>query len=59
MIKVVNLVALIVAPIVVTYKALGFSGWLVVLLLVAGLVWAIFQSKRPAPEISQSPAPGD
>ena len=59
MIKVVNLVALIVAPIVVTYKVLGFSGWIVVILLVAGLVWAIFQSKRPAREISQSPAPGD
>jgi K(+)-stimulated pyrophosphate-energized sodium pump len=59
MIKVVNLVALIVAPIVVTYKTLGFSGWLVVILLVIGLTWAILQSKRPAPQISQSPAAGD
>ena len=59
MIKVVNLVALIVAPIVVTYKVLGFAGWLAVLILIAALVWAIFQSKRPAKEISKSTAPGD
>lgn len=59
MIKVVNLVALIVAPIVVTYKELGFAGWAVVLILIAVLIWAIFQSKRPAKEISKSPAPGD
>ncbi|RME06585.1 MAG: sodium-translocating pyrophosphatase [Anaerolineae bacterium] len=49
MIKVVNLVALIVAPIVVTYKHLGLGGWVVVLLLLAGLAWAITQSKREAP----------
>jgi len=55
LIKVVNLVALIVAPIVVTYKMLGFTGWAVVILLVAALVWAILQSKKPAPEISIEP----
>ena len=54
MIKVVNLVALIVAPIVVTYKNLGVVGWLVVLVLVGVLVWAVMQSKKPAPEISQT-----
>jgi K(+)-stimulated pyrophosphate-energized sodium pump len=59
MIKVGNLVALIVAPIVVTYKVLGFSGWLVVLILVAALIWAIFQSKRPAKEITKSQAGTD
>jgi K(+)-stimulated pyrophosphate-energized sodium pump len=59
MIKVVNLVALIVAPIVVTYKVLGVTGWLIVLLLAAGLLWAIFQSKRPAPKMTESPAAGD
>ena len=37
MIKVVNLVALIVAPIVVTYKTLGFGGWVVVLVLLGVL----------------------
>jgi K(+)-stimulated pyrophosphate-energized sodium pump len=59
LIKVVNLVALIVAPIVVTYKQLGISGWIVIILLVVVLIWAILQSKKPASEISQSPVPGD
>lgn len=62
MIKVVNLVALIVAPIVVTYKNLGFTGWLVVLLAVAGLIWAIYQSKKPAEslvDIEPTPSSGD
>jgi K(+)-stimulated pyrophosphate-energized sodium pump len=62
MIKVVNLVALIVAPIIVAYKEMSLGGWLVVLLLVAVLVWAIFQSKRPAPKIKEggvATAPGD
>lgn len=49
MIKVVNLVALIVAPIVVTYKNLGWGGWLVILALLAVLYWAITQSKKEAP----------
>ena len=51
MIKVVNLVALIVAPIVVTYKSLGFGGWIVVLLLLGVLAWAIMRSKADAPEV--------
>jgi K(+)-stimulated pyrophosphate-energized sodium pump len=62
MIKVVNLVALIVAPIVVVYKSLGFSGWLIVILAVAVLIWAIFQSKKPAPslkEVDADPSTGD
>ena len=48
MIKVVNLVALIVAPIVVTYKTLGFGGWVVVLALLGALVWAVMRSKADA-----------
>ena len=60
MIKVVNLVALIIAPIVVTYKTLGFGGWLIIGLLILVFLWAIFQSKKPAPVISEvAPAPGD
>jgi len=51
MIKVVNLVALIVAPIVVTYKNLGFGGWVVVLALIGVLAWAIMRSKADAPEV--------
>jgi hypothetical protein len=52
MIKVVNLVSLIVAPIVVQYKTgLGLTGWLVVLFLLAIFVWSIWRSKREAPEL--------
>jgi K(+)-stimulated pyrophosphate-energized sodium pump len=54
MIKVVNLVSVIIAPIVVQYTELGVGGWAFVLVLVAILVWAIWQSKRPAPEVKIS-----
>jgi K(+)-stimulated pyrophosphate-energized sodium pump len=60
MIKVVNLVALIVAPIVVAYKDLSLGSWVVIALLLGVLIWAITQSKKPAPEITKAaPAPGD
>lgn len=55
MIKMVNLVALIVAPIVVQYS--GASGmtlvsvWLVGILLIGVLGWAVIRSKAPAKEI--------
>jgi K(+)-stimulated pyrophosphate-energized sodium pump len=53
MIKVVNLVSVIIAPIVVQYKTgLGVIGWLVVLLLLAGFGWAIWQSKRQVPTMA-------
>ena len=55
MIKVVNLVSVIIAPIIVTYKDLGWAGWLVVLALVAVLVWAIMQSKKPADIVETEP----
>lgn len=56
MIKVANLVALIVAPVVVQYK--GATGgtlvgvWITVIVLLALLIWAIQRSKATAPEIS-------
>ena len=50
LIKVVNLVSVIIAPIVVRYQNLGVGGWVVVLALAALLVWSIVQSKRPASE---------
>jgi K(+)-stimulated pyrophosphate-energized sodium pump len=60
MIKVVNLVALIIAPIVVTYKSLGIGGWIVVSVLILALIWAILQSKKPTPLLSEfAHAPGD
>jgi K(+)-stimulated pyrophosphate-energized sodium pump len=52
MIKVVNLVSVIIAPVVVQYRNLGLAGWLVVLVLIAVLAWAIWQSKKPAPGLT-------
>ena len=55
MIKVANLVALIVAPVVVRYKgaegATAFGVWTVVVVLLALLFWAIKRAKAPADEI--------
>ncbi len=46
MIKVVNLVSVIIAPVVVQYRTLGAVGWMIVVVLMAVLGWAIWQSKR-------------
>lgn len=55
LIKVVNMVAVIVAPIIVNYHndftPLGKIGWMVVIVLLAVLGWAILTSKKPAQEI--------
>jgi K(+)-stimulated pyrophosphate-energized sodium pump len=51
MIKVVNLVSLLAAPILVKYSDLGPIGWLIVAMLGAGLIWGIWKSKKPVPEI--------
>jgi K(+)-stimulated pyrophosphate-energized sodium pump len=60
MIKVVNLVSLIAAPVIVQYEDLGIGGWVIVAVLLVGLVWGIFQSKKPAPELqAAASAPGD
>jgi K(+)-stimulated pyrophosphate-energized sodium pump len=59
MIKVVNLVSLLAAPILVQYRSLSFTGWLVVIILFAALIWGINQSKKPAPKIEVTPATGD
>lgn len=56
MIKVVNLVSVIIAPIVVQYAgATGFTQvgvWAVAILLVGILVWAVIRSKEHAPELN-------
>jgi len=52
MIKVVNLVSVIIAPIVVQYKQLGWAGWVVVAVLLGLLVWAIGNSKKPVPSLA-------
>ena len=41
MIKVVNLVSLIAAPILVKYHELGVVGWIVVFVLLAATIWSI------------------
>jgi K(+)-stimulated pyrophosphate-energized sodium pump len=46
MIRVVNLVSVIIAPIVVQYKELGLYGWLVVILLSATVLWSFRHSRR-------------
>jgi hypothetical protein len=38
---VVNLVSVIIAPVVVQYPKLGVGGWILVLVLVGVLAWAI------------------
>ena len=46
MIKVVNLVSLIAAPVIVRYQDLGILGWVIVAVLLASVTWAISQSKK-------------
>ncbi|WP_031460762.1 sodium-translocating pyrophosphatase [Chloroflexus sp. MS-G] len=62
MIKVINLVALIIAPIVVTIEP-GSPGVIIAMIIcVAALIWAIWQSKRESEalkEIAQAPVSAD
>ncbi len=53
MIKVVNLVSVIIAPIVVQYAELNVGVILAVVVLAALLVWAIRKSKQEAPELAK------
>jgi K(+)-stimulated pyrophosphate-energized sodium pump len=52
MIKVVNIVSLIAAPIIVKYENLGVVGWIVVAILAAAVIWGVAQSKKPTPEVA-------
>jgi K(+)-stimulated pyrophosphate-energized sodium pump len=52
MIKVVNLVSLIAAPIIVKYHDINLGVALVAIILLAIVVWAIRQSKKPAPDVT-------
>ena len=54
MIKVVNLVSVIIAPIVVHYQKLGAQGWTVAALLLAALIWAIRRSKKPVEDVTKT-----
>src|SRR5262245_26138404 len=59
MIKVINLVSLIIAPIIVSVRLQGVSAGLIVAMLVCfvALVWAIWQSKREAEGLTTESAP--
>jgi K(+)-stimulated pyrophosphate-energized sodium pump len=60
MIKVVNLVAVIIAPIIVQIEDLGIGGWIAVIVLAAGLGWSILTSKRENPAMTpETAAAGD
>ncbi len=52
MIKVVNLVSLIMAPIIVRYNDLSWTSAIVILILLALLWWAISRSKRSVPPLA-------
>ncbi|MBC7875893.1 MAG: sodium-translocating pyrophosphatase [Anaerolineales bacterium] len=58
MIKVVNLVAVIIAPIIVQFArpelpvATKIGVWIVALALIGVLVWAVIRSKAPAPSMN-------
>jgi K(+)-stimulated pyrophosphate-energized sodium pump len=56
MIKVVNLVSLLAAPIIVNYPltqdgVMNYGVLAVVVALIVGVVWGIWQSNRPAPKL--------
>ena len=59
MIKVVNLVSLLAAPLIVKYSSISVGLVLVVIVLLAAIVWAIMQSKRPVPSITSEKTSGD
>ena len=48
LIKVINLISLIIAPIVVKSETVSAGTWIVMLVLIAMMVWAVLRSKRPA-----------
>jgi K(+)-stimulated pyrophosphate-energized sodium pump len=52
MIKVVNLVSVIIAPIIVQYSGSASLGvWAIALVLLGVLTWAVVRSKAPAPSM--------
>ncbi|MCE1253300.1 MAG: sodium-translocating pyrophosphatase [Anaerolineae bacterium] len=51
MIKVVNLVSLIAAPVIVQQQELGVIGWVVVAVLLGVVIWSLTQSNRTIPDL--------
>ena len=56
LIKVVNLVSVIIAPIIVQYVDRGVGFWMVVAVLCGLLVMAVVRSKRPSEELTHAQA---
>ncbi len=50
MIKVVNMVSVLAAPVIVKYESLGLVGWAVVVGLLVLTLWAIRASNKPLPD---------
>jgi K(+)-stimulated pyrophosphate-energized sodium pump len=48
MIKVVNLISLLAAPVIVSYESATVVRLVVAVLMFAAIVWAVSVSKRPA-----------
>jgi K(+)-stimulated pyrophosphate-energized sodium pump len=57
LIKVINLISAIIAPIVVAQKQTSPVMWIVILAMVAIMAWAIMRSKRPADYGVEKPQP--
>ena len=55
MIKVVNLVSLLAAPIIVKYSQMSVGVAIVVVVLLAAIIWAITQSNRSAKPLEAAP----
>jgi len=55
MIKVVNIVSLIAAPVIVKYSQGQVGSYIVAFLLLVAIGWAIMQSKRPASSLEKKP----
>ncbi len=61
MIKVVNLVSLLAAPIIVaaTFNGASLRVFIVAAILLAGVIWAIRTSKKPSPKLEPEATAGD
>jgi hypothetical protein len=48
LIKVINLISLIIAPIIVAQTDIGIIGWILLLICLGAMIWALMRSKAPA-----------
>ncbi len=57
MIKVVNLISLLIAPLLVTADLRRWYTWAIIVLLLAATIWAISRSSKTIPELETAPQP--